>query len=103
MSKPHAHHIVYKGEFARSPKMQAALALGRSRSVLEKYDIDPVTDVSALMWAENKGHSVANAELVADKLEASHKKINSKGLSTLEAAKEMRSALQKIGVEVFGS
>ncbi|MGR5209397.1 RHS repeat-associated core domain-containing protein [Vibrio rotiferianus] len=101
MNKPHAHHIVYKGEFARSPKMQAAL--GRSRSVLEKYDIDPVTDVSALMWAENKGHSVANAELVADKLEASHKKINSKGLATLEAAKEMRSALQKIGLEVFGS
>ncbi len=55
------------------------------------------------MWAENKGHSVANAELVADKLEASHKKINSKGLATLEAAKEMRSALQKIGLEVFGS
>jgi len=77
-------------------------ALGRSRSVLEKYDIDPVNDVSALMWAENKGHSIANAQSVADKLEAADKLISSKGLSILESANEMKGALQRIGFEVFG-
>ncbi|WDF97244.1 hypothetical protein PSR30_12450 [Pectobacterium carotovorum subsp. carotovorum] len=80
--------------------MQAAL--NRSRGVLDKYGIDPVEDVSALMWAENKGHSIANAKLVADKLEAAHEVISSKGLSALKATGEMKSALQKIGLEVFG-
>lgn len=81
--------------------MQAAL--NRSRDVLKKYDINPVEDVSALMWAENRGHTVANAKLVANKLEAAHEAISSKGLSTIEATNEMKTALQKIGIEVFGS
>lgn len=47
MTNPHAHHIVFKGEFSRSPRMQAVLE--RSRNVLKKYGVDPVNDTSALM------------------------------------------------------
>lgn len=77
MTNPHAHHIVFKGEFSRSPRMQAVLE--RSRNVLKKYEIDAVHDTSALMWAENRGHSIANATQVANKLEAADRVITSKG------------------------
>ncbi|WP_371856621.1 hypothetical protein [Aeromonas hydrophila] len=101
MVNPHAHHIVFKGNFSRSPQMQKAL--NRSGEVLAKYKIDPVEDVSALMWAENKGHTVANAKLVADKLEAADRLISGKVLAPEGAVIEMKSALQKIGFDIFGS
>ncbi|MFE4154637.1 RHS repeat-associated core domain-containing protein, partial [Kosakonia sp. YIM B13587] len=101
MVNPHAHHIVFKGDFSRSPPMQEALK--RSRNILKKYEINPVEDVSALMWAENRGHTVANAKLVANKLEAAHEVISSRGLNAVEATNEMKAALQRIGMEVFGS
>jgi RHS repeat-associated protein len=100
MTNPHAHHIVFKGEFSRSPGMQAAL--GRSRAVLAKYDIDPVYDKDALMWAENQGHSITNAEAVATKLEAADKAISEENLPPDQATQQMKAALQRIGQEVFG-
>ncbi|POA79273.1 sugar-binding protein, partial [Pseudomonas sp. FW305-E2] len=100
MERPHAHHIVFKGEFARSPAMQKALE--RSRAVLSKYKIDPVHDTSAMMWAENQGHTIANARMVASKLEAADKVIMAQDMSFSKAVAAMKGELQKIGVEVFG-
>ena len=81
--------------------MQAAL--NKSRNILDKYEINPVEDVAALMWAENKGHTIANARLVANKLEAAHVNISSMGLNKIDSVKEMRLALQKNRLEVFGN
>jgi uncharacterized protein RhaS with RHS repeats len=101
MNNPHAHHIVFKGDFSRSPPMQAAL--NRSRSILGKYSIDPVNDPDALMWAENKGHTLVNAQNVASQLENAHSSISKLNLSADDAANSMKSALKKIGMNVFGN
>ena len=101
MIRPHAHHIVFKGDFSHLPAMQKALE--RSRSVLAQYKIDPVYDRSALMWAPNQGHTVANAKLVANKLEAEHKAIMAKDLPFEKAVSAMKGELQKIGAEVFSN
>ena len=100
MPDPHAHHIVFKGDFARSPKMQAALA--RSRAVMEKYGIDPVNDPDALMWAPNQAHSVANAKSVASRLEAADARIAQQNLSPTSATRQMKNELQQIGKDIFG-
>ncbi|MCQ1992655.1 RHS domain-containing protein, partial [Pseudomonas sp. Eb3] len=100
MERPHAHHIVFKGDFARSPGMQKALE--RSRAVLAKYKIDPGHDTSAMMWAENQGHTIANAKLVAGKLEAADKAIMAQDLPFNKEAFAMTGELQKIGAEIFG-
>lgn len=55
------------------------------------------------MWAETRGHTIANAKLVAEKLESAHEVISNRGLLALEARGEMKLALQKIGLEIFGS
>lgn len=94
MERPHAHHIVFKGEFARSPAMQKALE--RSRAVLSKYKIDPVHDTSAMMWAENQGHTIANARMVASKLEAADKVIMAQDMSFSKAVAAMKGELQKL-------
>ncbi|WP_181432179.1 RHS repeat domain-containing protein, partial [Pseudomonas jessenii] len=101
MVKPHAHHIVFKGSFARSPGMQKALE--RSRAVLDKYKIDAVNDPAAMMWAENQGHTIANARLVASKLEAADTAVMARDLPFKDAVSVMKSELQKIGAEIFGS
>ncbi|WP_248943778.1 RHS repeat domain-containing protein [Pseudomonas tremae] len=101
MIRPHAHHIVFKGEFAKLPGMQKALQ--RSRTVLDKYKIDPIHDPASMMWAENRGHTTANAKLVASKLEEADKIIMAKNLPFNDAASAMRTALQKVGIEVFGN
>ncbi|GLR36214.1 hypothetical protein GCM10011247_16110 [Pseudomonas plecoglossicida] len=100
MERPHAHHIVFKGEFARSPIMQKALE--RSRAILSKYKIDPVHDTSAMMWAENQGHTIANAKMVAAKLEAADNAILAQDMPFGKAVAAMKGELQKIGAEVFG-
>ena len=100
MPRPHAYHIVFKGEFESIPPMQTAL--GRSRAVMAKYNIDPVNDPDALMWAPNRGHSVANARRVADELEAADTRISSQKLAPSEATSAMKGELQKIGLAVFG-
>lgn len=102
MINPQAHHIVFKGGFSRSPPVQKALK--RSGNILKIYEINPVEDVSALMWTEKiGGHTVANAKLVANKLETAHEAISSRGFNTVDATNEMKAALQRMGMEVFGS
>jgi hypothetical protein len=78
-------------------------ALERSRAVLDKYKIDAVNDPAAMMWAENQGHTIANARLVASKLEAADKAVMARDLPFKDAVSEMKSELQKIGTEIFGS
>ncbi|WP_206243736.1 RHS repeat-associated core domain-containing protein [Novosphingobium terrae] len=100
MPRPHAHHIIFKGEFADLPEMQAAL--GRSRTVAAKYGIDPVNDPDALMWAPNRGHSIDNAETVASRLEAADARISAQNLPKAQATATMKTELQTIGNDVFG-
>ena len=100
MVRPHAHHIVFRGIFARSPLMQKSLE--RSRAVLKKYGIDPVHDPAAMMWAENQGHTIANARLVAAKLESADNVITAHNLRFEDAVINMKAELQAIGAEIFG-
>jgi hypothetical protein len=55
------------------------------------------------MWAENQGHTIANAKLVASKLEAADKSIMARDLPFEKAVSAMKAELQKIGAEVFGN
>nr|ABC68366.1 unknown [Pseudomonas putida] len=70
--------------------------------MLAKYKIDPGHDTSAMMWAENQGHTIANAKLVAGKLEAADKAIMAQDLPFNKEAFAMTGELQKIGAEIFG-
>ena len=101
MKRPHGHHIVFKGDFDRVPKMKAAL--GDSRAVVEKYGIDPVNDVGALIWAPNEAHTVKNAELVAKKLQEADAGLIAKGIDPKSECGKiaMFQELQRIGKEVF--
>lgn len=101
MTNPHGHHIIFKGKYAKQPKMQAALA--RSRAIAARYNIDPVNDMRTLMHAENAGHTVENAEKVADKLEAADKKFQKQGLDPNCPCTQalMIAEIQKAGAEVF--
>jgi hypothetical protein len=100
MPDPHAHHIVFKGNFSSKPDIQAAL--GRSRTVTSKYGIDPVNDPDALMWAPNQGHSTVNAQSVASRLEAADARISGLSLPKADATAAMKTELQQIGQDVFG-
>jgi A nuclease family of the HNH/ENDO VII superfamily with conserved AHH len=105
LTRAHGHHIVFKGDFNGDPR---GPYVNRSKDVLAKYGIDPINDLSNLMWASNIDgvHTTDNARAVSLKLEEAHLDINSKfeqGLICKKgAAKEMRAALQRIGQEVFG-
>lgn len=102
MARPHGHHIIFKGEFLGNPRIRAALT--RSRAVVARYNIDPVNDMRALMWAENEGHSGENAEKIADKLEAADKKFQEDKLDPTCPCTQalMFAEIQKAGAEVFG-
>jgi RHS repeat-associated protein len=91
MPNPHAHHIVFKGDFSSKPGIQSAV--GRSRSVTSKYGIDPVNDPDALMWAPNRGHSTSNAQRVASRLEAADARISSQNLPKADATSAMKAEL----------
>lgn len=105
MSKPHGHHIVFKGSYSGT-KYEPYLK--RSKSVLMKYGIDPVNDPANLMIANNgKGvHTVENAKKVAEQLEKAHKEVDSEikcgKLSKSKANIKMRVKLQQIGQNIFG-
>lgn len=71
--------------------------------MLDRYKIDPLHDPAAMMWAENQGHTIANAKLVASKLEAADKSIMARDLPFEKAVSAMKAELQKIGAEVFGN
>ncbi|RQU68076.1 hypothetical protein DF141_28135 [Burkholderia cenocepacia] len=99
MIKPHAHHIIFKGDFKTRPSILKQLE--RSRAVAKKWDIDPVYDKDALMWAPNEGHSAVNAKAVADAWEKSDARISAMDLPRAEGQAAMRAELQRIGREVF--
>nr|WP_315225967.1 AHH domain-containing protein [Acinetobacter baumannii] len=50
MSRPHGHHIIFKGKFE---KTAYAPYVNKSKSILKKYGIDPVNDPANLMIANN--------------------------------------------------
>lgn len=64
MPNPHGHHIVFKK--GRPGPMQDAL--DESKAILERNGIDWYTGPHNLIWAPNRGHSLANAEAVRDLL-----------------------------------
>jgi RHS repeat-associated protein len=102
MNNPHGHHIIFKGKYKKSAPMRAALA--RSRAIAKKYGIDAVSAKGGtLMHAENAGHSVENAEKIADKLEAADKKFQKKGLNPKCPCTKtlMIAEIQKAGAAVF--
>ena len=102
LGNPHGHHIIFKGEWKNNPPMQAALA--RSRAIAARYNIDPVSaSGGTLMHAENAGHTVPNAEKVANKLEAADKKFREQGLDPKCPCTKalMIAEIQKAGAEVF--
>ncbi|KXU95308.1 hypothetical protein CR51_25255 [Caballeronia megalochromosomata] len=106
MTRPHGHHIVFKGDFDNVPDMKAAL--DRSKDVLKGYGIG-VMDPANLMVANNGKdvHTIDNAEKVADALEKEHGIVQQRRkdgqLTEAEAKKEMECKLQKIGKDVFGN
>ncbi|EKT4464652.1 hypothetical protein QEL93_000008 [Pseudomonas putida] len=55
-----------------------------------------------MMWAESQGHTIADARLVATKLEAADKAILAQDLSFGKAVSAMKGELQKNGAEVLG-
>ena len=64
MSRPHAHHIVFKeGSELAKP------ILAKSKAILESHGIDWLKGKENLVWAPNRGHSVENAIRVLDALE----------------------------------
>ncbi|WET42272.1 RHS repeat domain-containing protein [Citrobacter enshiensis] len=105
LTNPHGHHIVFKGDFTGDPR---GPFVNHSKNILAKYGIDPVNDIANLMWASNiEGvHTTDNARSVALKLTQADLDISDrldKGLiCKIRAAKEMREALQNIGLDVFG-
>lgn len=102
MTNPHGHHIIFKGKYKKNAPMRAALK--RSRAIAKRYGIDAVSAKGGtLMHAENAGHSVANAEKIADKLEAADKKFQKKGLDPKCPCtkKLMIAEIQKAGAAVF--
>jgi len=66
MVRPHGHHIVFK-EGRPGPVRDV---LGESKAILEKHGVDWYTGRENLIWAPNRGHSLANAEAVRDALKA---------------------------------
>lgn len=70
--------------------------------MLSKYGIDPVNDHNSLMWAPNRGHSVANARTVASRLEAADTRISAQNMSSAEGRASVQGERQRIGQEVFG-
>ncbi|WP_338638386.1 RHS repeat-associated core domain-containing protein [Burkholderia pyrrocinia] len=99
MIRPHAHHIIFKGDFSTRPKILRELE--RSRAIAKKWDIDPVYDKDALMWATNTGHSAVNAKAVADAWTKSDARISAMDLPYAEGQAAMKAELQRIGREVF--
>ncbi|MFD1801384.1 Rhs-family protein [Mixta tenebrionis] len=79
-----------------------------SKNILGKYDIDPVNDLSNLMWASNvEGvHTTENAKKVALELVKADKEIGAdleSGKINKKCAKsKMQTRLQSIGKSVFG-
>ncbi len=104
MVRPHGHHIVFKGSFARDARGPVVAA---SQQLLRSYGIDVERNLSNLMWASNiKGvHTLENAEKVLKNLKRVDKVLQSRITSGLinesKAQKIMEDKLQFIGKKVF--
>uniref|UniRef100_UPI0009B8F4FA RHS repeat domain-containing protein n=2 Tax=Lysinibacillus TaxID=400634 RepID=UPI0009B8F4FA len=102
--KPHGHHIVFKGSFARDARGPVVSA---SQQILRNYGIDVERNLANLMWASNiKGvHTLENAEKVLKNLKRVDKVLQSRisrGVITDSKAQEiMEEKLQFIGKKVF--
>jgi hypothetical protein len=68
MTRPHAHHIVFKGDYSNWPEMQKIL--DKSREILKKHGIDYLEGSENLVWAPNiKGqHTIPNAQKILNEL-----------------------------------
>ncbi|KPW41173.1 YD repeat-containing protein [Pseudomonas syringae pv. apii] len=86
MRNPHAHHIVFK---EGNGKLMKAY-ISKSKTILEKHDIDWYKGKENLIWAPNKGHTKPNARKVYEALE----RADAGGLGTRS---EVVSALRKMG------
>ena len=66
MARPHGHHIVFK----EGPPGPIRDVVNESKEILERNGLDWYTGRDNLIWAPNRGHSLANAEAVRDALRA---------------------------------
>lgn len=68
MVNPHAHHVVFK-------KGRGAMVkyLDKSKTILEKHEIDWLKGKENLVWAPNKNHSLQAAKRVSEALEKADK------------------------------
>jgi N-acetyl-beta-hexosaminidase len=88
MTNPHGHHIAFqKGSNAASEYAS------KSREILQRFGIDPIHGKENLIWAENSGHSAANAREVLQRLTAA---ANSGG-----GRQAVEDALRKAGRQIF--
>ena len=103
LTKPHGHHIVFKGNFDNDIR---GIPVKASQAILERFNID-INDPANLMWASNtKGvHTFENAQMVLERLESMEKKLNNEladGLISPELAQQrMKQELQSVGKDVF--
>ncbi|MBQ0929751.1 hypothetical protein [Ideonella alba] len=66
MQNAHRHHIL---DANGQPGPQRAL-VREGQDILREYDIDPLHGTENLVWAPNKGHSLANTESLVEQLRA---------------------------------
>ena len=64
MKNPHRHHILEAN--GRPGEHRAIVREGQD--ILRSYDIDPLQGVENLVWAPNKGHTIAPAQNLVDDL-----------------------------------
>lgn len=64
MINPHKHHIL---EVNGRPGEHRAL-VREGQDILRSYDIDPLQGVESLVWAPNKGHTIAPAQDLVNEL-----------------------------------
>jgi hypothetical protein len=64
MKNPHRHHIL--GVNGRAGEHRALVREGQQ--ILEDVGINPLTDMENLVWAPNKGHTMAEAKALVERL-----------------------------------
>ncbi|MBD5465423.1 MAG: hypothetical protein HDR22_06340 [Lachnospiraceae bacterium] len=102
LTRPHGHHIVFKGNFSN----KIAIPVSASKEILEHFKID-INDPANLMWASNiEGvHTEINAQKVLARLKAMETKLNQKleqnKITFKQAQAEMKEELQRTGKDVF--
>ena len=88
MTNPHGHHIAFQ-----NGSNAASAYAAKSREILERFGFDAIHGKENLIWAENAGHSVANAREVLQRLTDA---ANSGG-----GRQAVEDALRKAGRQIF--